>query len=158
MTNGDSNNDVQRQIDEMKKRFAEKAKGVHTALYKNVARACLLVETTAKRKMTETETNPDVSYGKREHHPSLEGHAPAVDFGTLRMSVSHDVEDDGDRVVGRVGSTITDPNYPKMLEDGTSRMRPRPWLLPSIDENREKIREAIGASVSGREVSVNAGD
>jgi len=41
-----------------------------------------------------------------------------------------------------VGTAITDPPYPKFLEDGTSRMSARPSAQPAFDEKKgEAIRE-----------------
>jgi len=147
------NDNLKAQIAAMQKKFAEKAKGVHGELYKAVTKACLIVEAEAKREMTETEIDGSKTYGKRQHHPSAEGSAPAVDRGTMRQSVTHNVEQDGARVVGRVGSTIVNPPIGAFLEYGTSKMAARPWLQPAIRKNSAKIKEMIGKAVSGRSVS-----
>lgn len=152
--------DVQKQIAAMRAKFKERAKFVRTEKVKAVERACLMIEVTAKRGMTDTEVDSSVSYA-HGHHPSVPGAYPAVDIGTLRMSVTHSVEAEGTRAVGRVGSTITDPPYGFFLEMGTSRMSARPWLLPSIDKNRDKIREMFAALVKGKDASSggdNAGE
>ena len=90
------------------------------------------VERTAKTLMRDTVTNPDVSYGKKGHHPSVEGYAPAPDTGTLLQSITHSVEVEGYETIGEVGSIIHNSDYPKFLEYGTSKMKPRPWLSASI--------------------------
>ena len=90
------------------------------------------VERTAKTLMRDTATNPAVSYGKKGHHPSVEGYAPAPDKGTLLQSITHSVKVEGNEAVGEVGSIIQNSNYPRFLEYGTSKMKPRPWLSASL--------------------------
>ena len=90
------------------------------------------VERTAKTLMRDTLTNPDVSYGKKGHHPSVEGYAPAPDKGTLLQSVTHSVKVEGYEAIGEVGSVLQNSNYPRFLEYGTSKMKPRPWLSASL--------------------------
>lgn len=90
------------------------------------------VERTAKTIMRDTITNPDVTYGKKGHHPSVEGNPPAVDKGTLLQSITHSVKVEGNEAIGEVGSIISNSDYPRFLEYGTSKMKPRPWLSASL--------------------------
>lgn len=111
----------------------EKAQQADRDCYKFVVNSCAEVERTAKSIMRDTATNPDVTYGKHKHHPSLAGNPPAPDTGTLLQSVTHsvDVASDGS-VTGYVGSILKNPDYPRFLEYGTSKMKPRPWLSASL--------------------------
>jgi hypothetical protein len=111
---------------EQKKQLADKS------CYEFAVTSCAEIERTAKTIMRDTQTNPDVSYGKKGHHPSLAGYPPAPDTGTLLQSVTHSVDVQGDKVIGEVGSILQNPNYPKFLEFGTSKMKPRPWLSTSL--------------------------
>ena len=97
-----------------------------------VTMSCAEVERTAKTIMRDSPTNPDVSYGKKRHHPSYAGNPPAPDTGTLMRSITHSVTVKGNEVVGEVGSIIHDSDYPRYLEYGTSKMKPRPWLSASL--------------------------
>mgnify|MGYP003305283752 CR=1 FL=1 len=99
---------------------------------KFVTVSCAEVERTAKTIMRDTVTNPDVAYGKKNHHPSVAGNPPAPDTGTLLRSITHSVEVKNGEVIGYVGSIIENENYPKFLEYGTSKMKPRPWLSTSL--------------------------
>ncbi len=146
MNTDDAKQDMERQIREAQEKIKAKAKNVHRGVERFILNTCLIVERTAKQKMTEAEVDSTITYGKRGHHPSIPGSAPAPDYGTERRSITHDIDYEDGRVVGRTGSTILNPPYPLYHETGTSRMLPRPWLLPSIEENREKIR-ALGKAV-----------
>lgn len=111
----------------------EKAQRADKDCHRFVVMSCAEVERTAKTIMRDTATNPDVTYGKHGHHPSLAGNPPAPDTGTLLQSVTHSVEvDSDDKVIGRVGSILKNPDYPRYLEFGTSKMKPRPWLSASL--------------------------
>ena len=99
---------------------------------KFVTMSCAEVERTAKTLMRDSPTNPDVTYSKKGHHPSMPGNAPAPDKGTLLQSISHSVEVKNNEAVGYVGSTIQNSDYPRYLEYGTSKMKPRPWLSASL--------------------------
>ena len=108
------------------------AKQAEADARKFVTMASAEVERTAKTIMRDSPTNPDVSYGKKHHHPSYAGNPPAPDTGTLMRSITHSVTVKGNEVVGEVGSIIHDSDYPKFLEYGTSKMKPRPWLSASL--------------------------
>jgi hypothetical protein len=145
----DAKADMRRQISEMQKNIAEKRKRVHAGVYDGIVKSCALVERTAKEKMRDAVVDMDKAYGKRGHHPSVPGSAPAPDTGTMLQSVTHSIEEEGSHVIGYVGSVLKDPPYPTYLEEGTSKMSPRPWLQVSIDENREKIKEFIKGKDNG---------
>ena len=109
-----------------------KAKQAEADSRKFVTLSCAEIERTAKSIMRDTVTNPDVTYGKKNHHPSVAGNPPAPDSGTLMRSITHSVEVKNGEVIGNVGSIIANENYPKYLEYGTSKMKPRPWLSASL--------------------------
>ena len=88
----------------------------------------------------------------------MPGSAPAVDYGMVRRSLAHDVEQDGSSVIGHVGSTITNPPIGLYLEDGTSTMAARPWLRPAFEKNKDKIMSLLGAAVEGRDISLGLED
>ena len=116
----------------MQKAMAEKIKQADSDSVKFVTMACAEVERTAKTIMRDSPTNPEVSYGKKGHHPSYAGNPPAPDTGSLMQSVTHSVDVKKGQAIGYVGSIIQNPDYPRYLEFGTSRMKPRPWLSASL--------------------------
>lgn len=122
----------------------------YSPLEKVVGQACGIVQKDIMESMRDTPTQSIGyhTYNKKVlHYPSLPNNPPAVDTGTLRRSITFDVETDESKVTGRVGSTILDPPYGAYLEFGTSRMIQRPWLRPALERNREVIKENIKEGV-----------
>ena len=117
---------------DFQKMLERQAKQAEADSRKFVTMASAEVERTAKTIMRDSPTNPDVSYGRKHHHPSYAGNPPAPDTGTLMRSITHSVTVKGNEVVGEVGSIIHDSDYPRFLEYGTSKMKPRPWLSASL--------------------------
>jgi len=85
------------------------------------------------------------------HQASAPGEPPAVDTGRLRASITHNV-------TGRPGRNLPDPGGSKTsvkgyagtnlesgphLEFGTSRMKARPWLYPTIVEEATAVAKLI---------------
>ena len=147
--------ETKKSVDEFIRKMKEKSEAVHTQTSRAVAQACVLVENTAKKGMTDTVTDPNKAYsrwkGKKVHYASAEGEYPAVDTGTLRRSITHNIELENTSTIGRVGSNLL---YARFLETGTSRMMPRPWLYRSVEQNREKIRAVLFDGAMGRTVNI----
>lgn len=122
----------EQQITDFTRAIENQVKKAEADSRKFVTMSCAEVERTAKTIMRDSPTNPDVSYGKKGHHPSYAGNPPAPDTGTLMRSITHEVTGNGKQVVGEVGSIIHNSDYPKYLEYGTSKMKPRPWLSASL--------------------------
>jgi len=145
--------ETRKSIEDFKKKMLEKSKQVHTSLGKAITTACINVENSAKLGMTQTRVDPFKSYtrwkGKKVHLASAEGEYPAVDSGRLRQSITHSVEIEDSETVGRVGVNLP---YGKYLEFGTSKMAARPWLAPSLEKNRAKIKQLLGNALKGGEV------
>ena len=119
-------------IADFQRMLERQAKQAEADSRKFVTMASAEVERTAKTIMRDSPTNPDISYGKKHHHPSYAGNPPAPDTGTLMRSITHSVTVKNGEVIGEVGSIIHDSDYPRFLEYGTSKMKPRPWLSASL--------------------------
>lgn len=105
--------------------------------------SCQEIERTAKTIMRDSPVNMAVSYGKKKHHPSFEGNPPAPDTGSLMRSVTHSVENGNGQAVGYVGSILSNPDYPRYLEFGTSNgLKPRPWLSTALIKCQDFIAKA----------------
>ena len=124
--------DFNRQLLDFQRALERQAKQANADAKKFVTMSSAEVERTAKTIMRDSPTNPDVSYGKKHHHPSYAGNPPAPDTGTLMRSITHSVTVKGNEIIGEVGSIIQDSDYPRYLEYGTSKMKPRPWLSASL--------------------------
>lgn len=103
----------------------------HAKMRKGLTKAAQIVERYAKTHMS-------------PHGPSAPGEFPAVDTGRLRASITHQVvEEDGDEVA-YVGTNV---EYARDLELGTSRVAARPFMVPSLVENSDAIRDAIAGAL-----------
>ena len=116
---------------------------------KFVTVACAEIERQAKTLMRDTAVDMEKTYGKKGHHPSLPGNAPAPDTGTLMRSIAHEIKQERDEVIGNVGSTLRNPDYPKFLEFGTSKMKPRPWLSTAIEKSQNFMVQAFQTIMKG---------
>ena len=73
---------------------------------------------------------------RREHRASAPGQAPASDTGDL---VSKIIVRQKSRDVTSVQSNA---NYSAFLEYGTSKMQPRPFMLPAFEKSKKPILDA----------------
>jgi len=71
------------------------------------------------------------------HTASAPGQAPATDTGRLASSIRAARSLAGDHLVG------TALEYGRALEFGTSRMQPRPWLLPAVQKAAPRLAKRI---------------
>ena len=125
-------------IDNMVKDLTERQKLARTQANKAVTVMAQGMETDIKKSMRDTEVNTLKSYGKHGHHPSVAGDYPAPDTGLLMRSITHSIKQSGDEIRGYTGSNII---YAKYLEYGTSKMKPRPFLIASKIKLQSWFRE-----------------
>lgn len=122
---------------------------IYTEMGKTLVKACALIQRDAQESMRDTQIDTSKTYytynKSKAHHPSVEGYPPAVDTGTLRRSITYQVDED--KLEGEVGSVITNPPYGAYLELGTSRMKPRKWLQPAIDRNIGELKQMVGNTI-----------
>ncbi|MDY0167437.1 MAG: hypothetical protein RBS80_12890 [Thermoguttaceae bacterium] len=83
----------------------------------------------------------------REHGPSLPGTPPHADTGRLRQSVFAVDNGDGSATIGAAA------RYAGYLEAGTTRMDPRPFLVPALLNNQHRLERILGFPLH---VDVNA--
>lgn len=123
----------------------KKVEGELAALVEQRMRlAAAFVEGQVKRKISILNPSPHRS-------PSAPGEPPRVVTGHLRANITHQVIRSGPRVTGVVGATRAVP-YARRLELGFSGtdakgrnvdQAPRPYLVPTVIENRKKIGEIL---------------
>ena len=130
-------------VEEFIQILADKKGRVETEMEKALAQSCALIQREAMESMRDTAIDFSRAYythnKKIAHHPSQAFNPPAVDTGTLRRSITYNV----DGLKGEVGSTLKDVPYGAYLEYVTSRMKPRPWLKPATDKNRAEIQKLL---------------
>lgn len=141
--------DINKQLKDFSVALSKYREGVHEKETKFVTVACTEIERQAKTLMRDTAVDMEKTYGKRGHHPSLPGNAPAPDTGTLMRSITHEIKQERDEVIGIVGSTLRNPDYPKFLEFGTSKMKPRPWLSTAIEKSQNFMVQAFQKIMKG---------
>lgn len=137
-----------KEVNKFLKFLRESQVKIYTEMGKSIVKACALIQRDAQESMRDTQIDTSKTYYRKnvEHHPSAEGFPPAVDTGTLRRSITYQVNED--KLEGEVGSVITNPPYGAYLELGTSRMpKPRKWLQPAIDRNIDKLKNIIGNTI-----------
>lgn len=104
-----------------------------------------------QKSMSDTPRNyerPTYKHNKKiPHYPSLPGNPPAPDSGDLRKSIHWESERNGDVVLARVGSGMSDEKYPIYLEYGTSKMKPRPWLGPAMKNNSQFVKNELKIAI-----------
>ena len=77
-------------------------------------------------------------------YASKPGEVPRVQTGTLRRSITHEMHDT--LPIGRVGTNVI---YGKLLEFGTRRMKPRPFMRPSLMRTLAAITAIFGKPTPG---------
>jgi len=90
------------------------------------------IQTGAKSGVMYQKYNP-----RREHRASAPGQAPASDTGNLvsKIIVRQKSQD--------VTSVESNANYSAFLEYGTSKMQPRPFMLPAFEKSKKPIMNAV---------------
>ncbi len=72
---------------------------------------------------------------------------PMVRTGTLRRSIYNKAIERSAGVIGIVGTSVI---YGKFLEEGTSKMKAKPFLRPAIERNEEMIAAIITNTMATR--------
>ena len=73
---------------------------------------------------------------RRQHRASAPGQAPASDTGNLVSKIIVKQKD------ANVTNVESNANYSAYLEYGTSKMEPRPFMLPAFEKSKKPIFDA----------------
>lgn len=76
--------------------------------------------------------------GARGSSRSRPGEFPHKDYGTLRQSITWQIDETANGITARVGTPVS---YARDLEFGTRKMAARPFLRRTLKEEREAIRQ-----------------
>jgi acetylornithine deacetylase/succinyl-diaminopimelate desuccinylase-like protein len=97
--------------------------------------------------MRDTAIDTSKTYGKKGHHPSLPGNPPAVDTGTLRRSVTYQVDEN--ELVGYVGSNLKNPPYGAHVDWTNVNVHPG-WAMKSANVKNEELLDQASQIVFGQ--------
>lgn len=127
-------------------------RAANKAAEREVSRAALAVKSTAVNKIQRGPAT-GVIYERTKpfkgtHRASAPGEPPMSDTGRLAGSVESKRQ-------GLTAWVFTEVEYGRFLEFGTTKMDARPWLFPSLEENRARFPDQLGtAVVKGAETQV----
>ena len=113
----------------------------------NVFRAVNLVRNTAVESIArgaKTGTLYKKYNPNRTHRASAPNQPPATDTGFLVQNIVPDISVGKDVVEGTI---VSQAPYSAFLEFGTSKMAPRPFLQPALEQNRRKIKSLFSGGV-----------
>lgn len=115
---------------------ARVTKKIEDATERALEKTAIAITNTIKEIMREPKSGILRSRGKRViSRSSASGEPPAVQTGRLRASIAHKKPAPLTRHIG------TNVVYGRHLEIGTSRMKARPFLRPSLDRNRDRLEK-----------------
>ena len=110
-------------------------------------KACQFVVDEIKDSMTNIKSGRTYYLaGLGEHIAAADGESPAVRLETLSNNVEYKIEDRDDELVGIIGVNLesNDIGYAFFLEVGTVKMGAKPYLLSTIHECENEIRNILG--------------
>ena len=152
------NADMRAQVDDLVARFQRFSANTDNAVEVAIQKGGLQVQRTAMEKvsigvptrpvkyrsgMVNRKGNSVVpDYDPKDHA----GQAPYLRTGLLRASMTTRTGRDDSGFFAEVGSAAP---YASWVELGTSKAPPHPFLVPSLDENRDTITQDISSAVKG---------
>ena len=126
-------------LDELRRAIEEAKQEVRDKAEKAVHRSTLRVHAAAVKRIQRGPAS-GIVYEKyqprRTHQASSPDQPPMSDTGRLASSVENMID-------GLEGWVFTRVDYGAYLEFGTSRIKPRPWLLPSVEEDAPRFRAEL---------------
>ncbi len=120
---------------------------VGSRLEKNMDVATVFVRDEVKKKLNRGQPTRTLRSGSVIGlDPSTPGEPPKKITAQLQNAIRTKVVRRKNTIIGLVG---TDLKKAKWLEFGTSKMKPRPFLRPTLSENRRKIGRVVAQGVKG---------
>ena len=129
---------------EIVQRMEERVRRANNIVEKTVVRATFLVEGTVKQGIQGGPKSGGsvIRYhdGARVTHTvSAAGQYPATDTGFLVSNITS-------KIRGTTGEVTSSAEYSKQLEYGTRNMAARPFMFPSLEQNKPKILRMFKAA------------
>lgn len=130
-------------LDKLKKRLEKISTEAEQQVGNALNDGAMLIRNTAVQNIQQgTHSGETYKRGNIEHQASAPGEYPATDTGMLVSSIHIEVGKEGKDVVAQVGSPL---DYATYLEFGTTKMAARPFLQPSFELNKAKIKDLVNA-------------
>jgi len=126
-------------MDELKKAFKEASETARQKVAEAVARTTLAVHNASVKRIQNGPASGivyELYEPRRTHQASTPGEPPMSDTGRLASSMQFEID-------GLTGYVFTPVEYGPYLEFGTSRMAARPFLFPSVEEERPIFMKAL---------------
>ena len=122
------------------------ANSADDAVDKAIRSGALVVQDTATKSINAGgKSGKSYKRGSKSHIASSPGEAPASDTGRLSGSIMALKSIYGDGWL--VGTAL---DYGKHLELGTKEIKPRPWLIPALEKNRNAIENNIKSAIKAK--------
>lgn len=128
-------------LEELRQAIAQAKVEVRQAAEREVAAATARVQGAAIKRIERGPASGRTyqsSVAGRDHQASAPGEAPMSDSGNLAGSIATSSD-------GLEGVVFTPLDYGRWLEFGTSdgKLKPRPWLLPSLEEDAPRFKRGL---------------
>lgn len=126
-------------IEEFAKAIENAKVEVREAVESEIRKSALRVQSAAVKRIQRGPATGRIyekSDPKRTHQASAPGQPPMTDTGRLASSIEWEVD-------GLTGYIFTRLEYGVYLEFGTRKMQPRPFFLPSIEEDAPILYNAL---------------
>lgn len=128
---------------QLKSNIPNAIKSIQDAQVQRMTEACIYIQGKVKEKLSGPRTGRVYKVPGTLHKTytaSAPGEPPAVMLGQLRQSIKFAIDATIKGIVGLVGSDL---KKAPMLEYGTSRIKPRPFLRPTFQENIDSIKAIL---------------
>lgn len=127
---------------EFSNNFGKVKKEINNALVRKIERATIHLQGEVKKTLSGQRSGKHyrVPNTSKVYQASKAGEAPAVRTGDLRNSYKYKLRRTNVEVLGAVGSDLKKAVY---LENGTSKMEPRPHFLVTYEKQRKAIKNIL---------------
>lgn len=116
---------------------------INAMCVEKVTAASIHLQNEVKKNLTGSRSGKQykIPHTSRKYTASKPGEAPAVRTGDLLNSIKYNIKRSQSEVLGAVGSDLQKAIW---LENGTSNMEARPFLLKSFERQRRELKRMMG--------------
>ena len=116
---------------------------INAMCVQKVTSASIHLQNQVKKTLTGSRSGKQykIPHTSRKYTASKPGEAPAVRIGDLLNSIKYNIKRSQSEVIGVVGSDLKKSIW---LENGTSNMQARPFLLKTFEKERMELKRMMG--------------